>query len=173
MAKRSSASRDATQRAQQILRTSKVSELLYGAVVSASILAVSSLHGPTTEHVAIATLGVCITYWLAHVYVDAVGGRFEDLDHSAHSRLRTALVGNTEILVGSLPPIIVFFLARLLGVGIAGSAWLALWFTMGLLAATAAYAAYVAGVRGRALVVETLAAGSLGLVVIGLKYTLH
>ncbi len=170
MGKRSAAPREA---AQHLLRTSKVSELLYGAVVSASILAVSSLHGPTTEHVAFATLGVCITYWLAHVYVDAIGGRFDDLDHSAHSRLRSALVGNTEILVGSLPPIIVFVLARLLGVGVADSAWLALWFTMAMLAGTAAYAAYVAGVRGRALVVETLAAGSLGLVVIGLKYTLH
>ncbi len=149
MTKPSAASEGATEQPQRVLRAEKVSELLYGAVVSASILAISSLHGPTSDRVALASLGVCITYWLAHVYVDAVGGRFRDPDHSAHARLRRALIGNTEILVGSLPPIIVFVLGQVLGLGISGSAWLALWFTVAMLTGTAAYAAHLAGVRGR------------------------
>jgi hypothetical protein len=173
MTKPSAASEDATVQPQRALRLEKISELLYGGVVSASILAISSLHGPTSERVALATLGGCITYWLAHVYVDAIGGRFRDAEHSAPSRLRGALIGNTEILVGSLPPIIVFVLGQLLGLGISGSAWLALWFTVAMLTATAAYAAHLAGVRGVDLVVETLTAGALGLLVIGLKYILH
>ncbi|HZA31510.1 MAG TPA: hypothetical protein VE462_08345 [Propionibacteriaceae bacterium] len=173
MIKPSAASEGATEELQRVQRAEKVSELLYGAVVSASILAISSLHGPTSERVALATLGGCITYWLAHVYVDAIGGRFRDPEHSAHARLRKALIGNTEILVGSLPPIIVFVLGQLLGLGISGSAWLALWFTVAMLTGTAAYAAHLAGVRGVDLAVETLAAGVLGLLVIGLKYVLH
>ena len=173
MIKPSAASEGATAEPQRVQRAEKVSELLYGAVVSASILAISSLHGPTSERVALATLGGCITYWLAHVYVDAIGGRFRDPEHSAHARLRKALIGNTEILVGSLPPIIVFVLGQLLGLGISGSAWLALWFTVAMLTGTAAYAAHLAGVRGVDLAVETLAAGVLGLLVIGLKYVLH
>jgi hypothetical protein len=172
MTKPSAASEGATQ-PKRLQRAEKVSELLYGAVVSASILAISSLHGPTSERVALASLGVCITYWLAHVYVDAIGGRFRDPEHSAHARLRKALIGNTEILVGSLPPIIVFLLGQVLGLGISGSAWLALWFTVALLTGTAAYAAHLAGVRGAELAVETLAAGALGVLVIGLKYILH
>src|SRR5947209_2794694 len=130
-------------------------ELLYGAVVSASILAVSSLHGPTTQHVAIATIAVSVTYWLAHVYVDAIGGRFHDREHAAHHRLLKALRENREILVGALPPILVFLIGRLLGLGITGSAWLALWFTVALLTGTGAYAAHLAGVRGKDLVIET------------------
>jgi len=173
MTKPSAASEGATDQPQRVLRAEKVSELLYGAVVSASILAISSLHGPTSDRVALASLGVCITYWLAHVYVDAVGGRFRDPEHSTHSRLRRALIGNTEILVGSLPPIIVFLLGQVLGLGISGSAWLALWFTVAMLTGTAAYAAHLAGVRGLDLAIETLAAGSLGVLVIGLKYILH
>jgi hypothetical protein len=173
MTKPTSASEGTTAQPEQVLRAEKVSELLYGAVVSASILAISSLHGPTSDRVALASLGVCITYWLAHVYVDAVGGRFRDPDHSAHARLRRALIGNTEILVGSLPPIIVFLLGQVLGLGISGSAWLALWFTVAMLTGTAAYAAHLAGVRGINLAVETLAAGALGVLVIGLKYILH
>ena len=173
MTKPSAASEGDTVQPQRVRRAEKVSELLYGAVVSASILAISSLHGPTSDRVAIASLGVCITYWLAHVYVDAVGGRFRDPEHSTHSRLRRALIGNTEILVGSLPPIIVFLLGQVLGLGISGSAWLALWFTVAMLTGTAAYAAHLAGVRGLDLAIETLAAGSLGVLVIGLKYILH
>jgi hypothetical protein len=173
MTKPSAAPQGAAEQQHRVLRPDKISELLYGAVVSASILAVSSLHGPTSERIALASLGVCITYWLAHVYVDAVGGRFRDREHSAHARLRSALIENTEILVGSLPPIIVFVLGQLLGLGISGSAWLALWFTVAMLTGTAGYAAHLAGVRGGALVVETLAAGALGVLVIGLKYTLH
>jgi hypothetical protein len=173
MTKPSAASEGATDQPQRVLRAEKVSELLYGAIVSASILAISSLHGPTSDRVALASLGVCITYWLAHVYVDAVGGRFRDPEHSTHARLRRALIGNTEILVGSLPPIIVFLLGQVLGLGISGSAWLALWFTVAMLTGTAAYAAHLAGVHGLDLAIETLAAGSLGVLVIGLKYILH
>jgi hypothetical protein len=173
MTKPTSASEGTSAQPQQVLRAEKVSELLYGAVVSASILAISSLHGPTSDRVAFASLGVCVTYWLAHVYVDAIGGRFRDPEHTSHARLRRALFGNTEILVGSLPPIIVFLLGQVLGLGISGSAWLALWFTVAMLTGTAAYAAHLAGVRGLDLAVETLAAGALGVLVIGLKYILH
>jgi hypothetical protein len=42
-----------------------------------------------------------------------------------------------------------------------------------MLTGTAAYAAHLAGVRGVDLVVETIAAGAIGVLVIGLKYILH
>jgi energy-converting hydrogenase Eha subunit B len=163
----------ATEQARRLVLARKMPELLYGAVVSASLLAISSLHGATTEHVAIATVAVAVTYWLAHVYVDAVGGRFEDPGHTMHSRLGKALRENTEILVGSLPPVLVFLLGRLLGLPVGGAAWLALWFTVALLTGAGAFAAHLAGVRGKDLVIETVVAGAFGLVVIVLKYVLH
>ncbi len=66
-----------------------IPELLYGAVVSGSVLAVSSLQGSYTDHVAIATGVVAIAYWLAQVVygLKAVGGRFHDVEHSLHARL--------------------------------------------------------------------------------------
>src|SRR4051812_10222640 len=151
----------------------KVPDLLYGAVVAASILAVSSLHGPTTERVAVATVGVSVTYWLAHIYVDAVGGRFEDAEHSFFSRLAGALRENTEILIGALLPVVVFLVGEIFGLEISAAAWLALWFTVALLTAAGGSAAFLAGVRGTKLVLETLVAGSVGLLVIVLKYALH
>jgi hypothetical protein len=80
---------------------------------------------------------------------------------------------NTEVLVGSVPPIGVFWVARLLGAEVTVGAEIALWFTVALLACAGAAAAYLAGVRGLKLLLETLIAGGFGVVVIFLKYALH
>jgi hypothetical protein len=76
-------------------------------------------------------------------------------------------------LIGSLPPIIVFLMGRLMGLDVGGAAWLALWFAVAMLAGAGAYAAALAGARGSQLLIETLVAGSFGLIVIGVKYALH
>ena len=148
-------------------------DLLYGSLVAGSVLAVSSVHAPTTDHVALAVAGVVVVYWLAHVYVEAVGGRFEDQDHTTHFRLLMALRDNTHVLIGALPPIAMFLLLRLLGLDIRLSATIALWSTMALLALTGGVAGYLAGARGWALAVEIAVAGGMGLVVVALKYLLH
>ena len=43
--------------------------LLYGAVISASVLATASAHSEQYEYVAVAAFAVVGVYWLAHVYV--------------------------------------------------------------------------------------------------------
>jgi len=148
-------------------------ELLYGAVVTGSVLAVSAAHAETADRVAIGAAGVALIYWLAHVYVDAIGGRFADAEHTMNQRLVEALRTNTGVLVGSIPPILVFVLARLVGFDVVTASFVALWFTVVLLAAAGAYAASRAGARGWALALETATAAGFGLVVILLKYLLH
>ena len=98
--------------------------MLYGALVSSVVLAATSAGAETGELVALATAMVSVTYWLAHVYADAIGGRFEDTDHSTHHRLRHALKNNTGVLLGSLPVLVVFIIGRLLGMDVADSAFL-------------------------------------------------
>ena len=148
-------------------------DLLYGAIVAGSVLAVSSAHAEDTAHVAVATALVTAIYWLAHVYVDAIGGRFRDNDRPMHRRIVDAMRDTTELLIGAVPPILIFLLARLLGADVQAAAQAALWFTVVMLLVAGAGAAYLAGVRGVTLVVESLIAGSFGLLVILLKYLLH
>jgi hypothetical protein len=64
----------------------------------------------------------------------------------------------------------VFAIGRLVGMDIYRAAFLALWFTVAMLAAVAALAAHRAGVRGGALVGEVSLAAGFGLLVIVLKY---
>jgi hypothetical protein len=162
-----------TERVRRVLLAHDAPDLLYGAIVAGSVLAVSSAHAEDTAHVAVATALVTAIYWLAHVYVDAIGGRFRDNDRPMHRRIVDAMRDATELLIGAVPPILVFLLARVLGADVQGAAQAALWFTVVMLLVAGAGAAYLAGVRGVTLVVESLIAGSLGLLVILLKYLLH
>ena len=163
---------DRVTRVGRFLHSKGPAEVLYGALVSSVVLAATSAGAQTGELVALATAMVSVTYWLAHVYADAIGGRFEDTDHSTHHRLRHALKNNTGVLLGSLPVLVVFIIGRLIGLDVQDSAFLSLWFTVAMLAAVAAFAAHRAGVRGAALLGETALAGAFGLLVILLKLIL-
>lgn len=162
-----------TERVRRVLLAHEAPDLLYGAIVAGSVLAVSSAHAEDTANVAVATALVTAIYWLAHVYVNAIGGRFRDNDRPMHRRIVDAMRDATELLIGAVPPILIFLLARLLGADVQEAAQAALWFTVVMLLFAGAGAAYLAGVRGVTLVVESLIAGSFGLLVILLKYLLH
>lgn len=149
------------------------SELLYGTVVTGSVLAVTSVHGGSDGPVLLTGVIVAVVYWLAHVYADAIGGRFADLDHSAGARLLDSLRTNTAVLLGALPPLGAFAAGRLGGLGVVAASWLALWFTVALLMSVGGFAGYRAGARGWRLIGEIAVAGVFGLMVIGLKFVLH
>jgi hypothetical protein len=155
------------------LSVTQVPEMLYGAVVAASVLAVVSVHAPAGDRVVVVTVVVALVYWLAHVYVDAVGGRFTDREHSTGRRVIRALNENWAVLIGAAPPIVVLLLARAFGADGETAAWIALWVTGGLLVAVGGVAAWRAGARGWPLVGEVLVGGCFGLLVVALKYALH
>lgn len=155
------------------MRSTGPAEVLYGAVVSGAVLAVTSAHVETGESVVLSTAVVSATYWLAHVYAEAIGGRFEDRDHSTGYRLRHALQNNLGVLYGSAVPLVAFVIARLFRQDVSEAALRALWFTVLLLVCSAGVAAGKAGVRGWKLVGETAVAGGFGVVVILLKILQH
>ena len=156
-----------------LARERQIDEFLYGALVSGSILAVSSAKSEDGKSVLLATGLVNITYWLAHVYVDAVGGRFHDHEHSTGHRLAHALQNSTGVLLGSLPTMVVFAVSRLFGFDVSTAAWIALWFTVALLGYAGGLAAHRAGARRWPLVGETAIALAFGMAVILLKIVLH
>lgn len=166
-------SRPGHERVRGLARAHNAPDLLYGGIVAGSVLAVSSAHAEATSHVAVATALVTLIYWLAHVYVEAIGGRFTDAEQPIHRRIGEAMRDAVEVLVGALPPILIFLLARLAGADVQSAAQVALWITVALLMAAGGAAAYLAGQRGWPLVLETLIAGCFGMLVILLKYLLH
>ncbi len=162
-----------SERARRVLLAHNAPDLLYGAIVAGSVLAVASVHVEDGTSVALAAAVVTAIYWLAHVYVESVGNRYRDRDHSIHARVLDSMRDSVEVLAGATAPILVFVVARLLTADVQQAAEIALWVTVAMLIVAGAGSAYLAGVRGWRLWVEALVAGSFGMLVILLKYLLH
>jgi hypothetical protein len=147
--------------------------LLYGAIVSAAVLATVSAHAEDFESVAVATGVVLVVYWLAHVYVATLSRQFQGDTRSFPLRLRTALAHETSVLKGGVPAIAVYMLAMALGAGVETSAADAVYFSVVLLAVVGYLGAHRAGLRGRATLLEVLGAASFGILIVIAKALLH
>ena len=147
--------------------------LLYGAIVSAAVLATVSAHAEGSEFVALATAMVLVVYWMAHVYIHALSRQFDGDTRHFLLRLRTASAHETSVLKGGVPAILVYLGAYAAGLDIGSAAALAVYFTVVLLAAVGYLGAHQAGLRGRAALLEVAGAASFGVLIVAAKALLH
>ncbi len=147
--------------------------LLYGAIVSAAVLATVSAHADGSTFVAVATALVLVVYWMAHVYIDTLTRQFDGDSRHFLLRLRTASKHETSVLKGGTPAILVYVLASVFGAEVASAAAAAVYFSVFLLAAVGYLGAHQAGLRGRALLFEVAGAASFGLLIVAAKTLLH
>ena len=147
--------------------------LLYGAIVSAAVLATVSAHAEGSEFVALATGVVLVVYWMAHVYIDALSRQFDGDTRHFLLRLRTSSAHETSVLKGGLPAIFVYVVASAAGMKIASAAATAVYLSVVLLAAVGYLGAHQAGLRGRAVLLEVAGAASFGVLIVIAKALLH
>lgn len=147
--------------------------LLYGALVSAVAIASASGHAPTHRRVVLATAVTLVVYWLAHVYTRVLAERLATPATPLRDRTLAAARHEAAILRGGLPSLLALVVTGLFGADVSTSAEVALWLTVGLLAATGYLAGYAAGVVGWRLAVESGAAALLGVIAVLLKMLLH
>jgi len=147
--------------------------LLYGAIVSAAVLATVSAHAEGSEFVAVATAVVVVVYWMAHVYIDALSRQFDGDTRHFMLRLRTSSAHETSVLKGGTPAILIYVVASAAGMDIGSAAATAVYFSVVLLAAVGYLGAHQAGLRGRAVLLEVAGAASFGLLIVAAKALLH
>lgn len=148
--------------------------LLYGAVVTAAVLATVSAHASQKQHVAIATFLVLFMYWLTHVYVTTQSMQYAGDHAPVHRRLATAARHETSVLKGGVPALVVYVGGGLLlGLEPAASAAVALYFSVVFLVLAGYLGAHRAGMRARQALIEGAVAGLLGVVAILAKLALH
>lgn len=147
--------------------------LLYGAVVSASVLASVSAHADDFDFVLLATSGALVVYWLAHVYIAAqslkIGG-----DRRHVLRLAAVAAGReSSVLKGGGPAIIVYLVVFVLGLGKETAAEVAVYFSVALLMGVGYLAAHRTGRTGWSALIDAGIAGMFGVVVVIAKTFLH
>ena len=98
------------------------------------------------------------TYWLTHIYVDALHREFEGDQRNLFRRTLSSAGSESAILEGGVPAIVVFVAASLLGGDEVQAAKIAIWFTVGLLALVGYLAARHSGRTRGAAYVEALGA---------------
>jgi hypothetical protein len=155
------------------LGAADAASLLYGAVVTAAALAVTSTHLTRAGQVLTSVVLVLGTYWLAHVYTRALSVRLAEPGRGLGARIREAAVAEVGVLQGGLPALTAFALAILLGAGPVTAGKLALWLSVAMLAVIGHLAGHAAGVTGWALVAETTTAALFGVLIVVLEVALH
>lgn len=156
----------------RLTRSADPADLLYGALVAASVLATASAHAEY-RYVAIATLLVLGVYWLAHVYIEAQSLQLRGDARHYLGRLGHTAAREASIIQGGLPAVIVFALCDAFGATTTTAASVAVYFSVGVLALVGYLAAHQAGRRGVATLVDSFTAALLGVVVIVAKALLH
>jgi hypothetical protein len=148
--------------------------LLYGGIITASVLATVSAHAETKEHVAVATFGVLLLYWLAHVYVKTQTMQYDGDRRAIHHRIGEAARHESSVLKGGVPALVVYAAcAFVFHLPRGRAAFVALDFSVVFLVLVGYLGAHRAGMPGRQALIEAAGAGLLGALAVFAKVLLH
>jgi hypothetical protein len=145
--------------------------IITGTVVSAAVIAAAAGHLEET-HIVLAILGTAFIYWLAHLHARTLGDAVKHRTHPMDA-LREALAETWPILAAALLPAIILFGAQLVGAQIRFAAWIAVIASTVLLAIYSFFAGRRGGLGLGGSLLSGAIGASLGILVIGLKASLH
>jgi hypothetical protein len=147
--------------------------VLYGAVVSAATLGVLA-HADESTRVAIATLGVLLVYWSAHVYIHSFSKQLKGVHTGLFvQRTRESAREEVGVLLGGLPALAVYVILVASGVHPPTAGYISLFVVVILLFTVGYLGALRAGLTRRVALVEAVGAGSFGVAIVLMKALLH
>jgi hypothetical protein len=145
--------------------------VITGTVVSAAAIAAAAGHLEETRLV-LTILGTAFIYWLAHLHARTLGDAVKHHTHPVDA-LKEALAETWPILAASLLPAVILLVLQLLGVPIRTDAWIAVIVCTVLLTIYSFFAGRRGGLSMGGSVVSACIGALLGILVIGLKASLH
>lgn len=149
----------------------QVADAIYGLIVGAGVMAAS--HAPSSGRLAVAVLVTLLIYWSAERYAAIVAGRIAAGHPRSRGTLRRELTDGWGLLTSSFIPLVVLVAFDLFGAETRTAVLAALVSTTVLLCLAGLQIGADGRLRPGERVAATVAAGSLGLVLIALKVTLH
>ena len=145
--------------------------IITGTVVSAAVIASAVGHLEETRLV-VAILATAFIYWLAHLHARTLGDAVKHHTHPIDA-LKEALAETWPILAAALVPAIILLVTQLAGVKIRTGAWIAVIASTVLLTVYSFLAGRRGGLGLGGSLVSAAVGAALGLLVVGLKASLH
>jgi hypothetical protein len=145
--------------------------IITGTVVSAAVIAASVGHLEDTRLI-LAILGSAFIYWLAHLHARTLGDAVKHHTHPVDA-LKEALAETWPILAAALVPAVILFLLQVLGVDIRIDAWIAVIACTVLLTGYSFFAGRRGGLSFGGSLISASIGALLGMLIIGLKASLH
>lgn len=144
---------------------------VYGSLLAASVVAGTGALGSFTR-VQLVLLLLCtsVVFWAAHVFSGLFGARM--LHHLSWGEVRRACAEERPIIEAAVPPACAVAISPLFGLGIEGSAWLALWVALAGQVGWGTVAASRAGASRRLMMLAGAINLLLGLIIVALKVAL-
>jgi len=150
-----------------------VSKVIYGAIIGLAIVVALEDHPPSAGVVAATLAATAVAVGLAEIYSEAVGAAARARRRIRLVELRTLAIEAAAVTVGAGFPL-VFFVASSAGALELDTAFtLAKWTGLGLVCAYGFLGARLAGAaRGKALI-EAVAVGAIGGILVAVKALVH
>jgi hypothetical protein len=145
--------------------------VITGTVVSAAVIAAAVGHLEETRLV-LAILGTAFIYWLAHLHARTLGDAVKHHTNPVDA-LKEALAETWPILAAALVPAVILIVTQLAGLPIRTDAWIAVIASTVLLTIYSFFAGRRGGLGLGGSVLSACIGALLGLMVIGLKASLH
>ncbi|MEU8827419.1 hypothetical protein [Streptomyces sp. NPDC048636] len=145
---------------------------VYGSLLAASVVAGTGTPGPYPRIQLVALLLITgVVFWAAHVYARLAGERLGERELSGRELRRVAL-HEWPLVQAAVPPAIAVAISPLLGLGLEGTAWLALAVAVTEQVGWASVAVRRAGASLRLTVLAGVGNLLLGLVIVAAKAAL-
>jgi hypothetical protein len=145
--------------------------VITGTVVSAAVIAAAAGHLEETR-IVLAILGTAFIYWLAHLHARTLGDAVKHHTHPVGA-LKEALAETWPILAAALVPAAILLVTQLAGVAVRTGAWIAVIASTVLLTVYSFLAGRRGGLGLGGSLVSAAIGAALGLLVVGLKASLH
>ena len=145
--------------------------VITGTVVSAAVIAAAAGHLEETR-IVLAILGTAFIYWLAHLHARTLGDAVKHHTHPVDA-LKEALAETWPILAAALVPAAILLVTQLAGIELRTGAWIAVIASTVLLTVYSFLAGRRGGLGLGGSLISAAIGAALGLLVVGLKASLH
>jgi VIT1/CCC1 family predicted Fe2+/Mn2+ transporter len=155
------------------LDSRQVGRVIYGAIIGLALIVALQEHPPSAAGVAASLAGTAVAVGLAELYSEIVGTETRTRRHIVREQLRDIVRDVLAVGFGVLFPAVFFLLAALGAMEVDTAFDVAKWSGVGLIGFYGFCAARLAGDRIPKALLQALAVGAVGAVLIALKALVH